>query len=266
MQELELRSNDGSKTARLKMAEPDDLPTVLAIAFVKSGSVMLDIILQSLCAASGRSYVQPDSNVFAQGLVLEEFEQALEPLFTPQGFVFGVFRTYLSTFQRLDTFKKIVLIRDPRDAAVSYYFSIRNSHTLPKTGKAREALLAGRSAFQNSDLNEMVKNGSLHFLFHRMQQLGSLITLPNTVVYRYEDIVFNKAAWIKSLADDLEIEVPEARQKRILEKVDIFPASENPDNHIRNVVPGDYKEKMRPDTIGYIEEKYKPLLDFLGYT
>jgi sulfotransferase family protein len=265
MAQIELRSDDGSKLARLDMPAPDGRPTVLASAFLKSGSVMLDGVLRDLCAAAGRAYVRLESGLFAQGLHLNEFAAAAASLIAPRGFVFGVFRTYLPALRNHSALKKIILIRDPRDVAVSWYYSIRNSHALPKTGEARAELLQGRSAFQETELNAALLDGNFDVLFEILEQIAGLITLPNTVIYRYEDIVFDKPRWVRSLAANLAVQVPGSAADAIAKKFDIFPESENPDRHIRKVTPGDYKEKLWPEAITYVEQKYQGLLRSLSY-
>jgi sulfotransferase family protein len=266
MTKIAIRSDDGSKLARVEVPEPDGRPSCVAIAFHKSGSVMLDTILRRLCAATGRSYVRHAAELFNQGFRHRDFANAIAGLMQPQGFVFGVFRDCGPALRSLDrAIRKIVLIRDPRDAVVSYYYSVRDSHPIPESGQVSQDLHAARAHLQDNDINRAILGMRFHYLFVNMEEIANLIELPNTAVYRYEEVVFDKAAWIGSLASELSVSAPEAVVQNLLRRVDIFPEAENPRQHIRKVTPGDYKEKLAPETIRFIEERYGSLLRTLGY-
>jgi hypothetical protein len=48
--------------------------------------------------------------------------------------------------------------------------------------------------------------------------------------------------------------------------VDIRPEKEDPTAFVRHVAPGDYREKLRPETIDKINRKLKPAMELFGYS
>lgn len=51
----------------------------------------------------------------------------------------------------------------------------------------------------------------------------------------------------------------------ILDKVDIIPDTERPSQHVRQVRPGNFANKLLPSSIKWFGEHYGDLLAKLGY-
>jgi hypothetical protein len=149
--------------------------------------------------------------------------------------------------------KKILLVRDPRDAIISWYFSAKKSHGIPKENKAFKEIrkrLEGTTD-PNQDLEFLVSRAKL--LAQLGKQYRSIISHPNTVVYRYEDVIFRKRLWLADVKNFLELKIPFGRVVEIADQYDQLPRSENASRHVRQVYPGNHIKHFSPDTIRVLD-------------
>ncbi len=165
--------------------------------------------------------------------------------------------------------RKVLLVRDPRDTIVSGYFSIAYSHKVPDSNKEnvdglRESMLKKRELTQAQSIDQYsIENAdSLNGTISKYLQL---VGSPNLKIYRYEDVVMNKQPWIKDMADFLDLELPDKLLNRILKRLDVVPDQEQPDQHVRRVTPGDHKDKLKPETIAYLDEVFADFMKSFSY-
>lgn len=262
-----LIDDQGKTRAEVEVPKPDNLPSVLTFAYHKSGSVMIDDILKTLAAQGGRSYLNLEKQLFEKGHRVDKFQKAVLPFLSKSGFVFGAFRECIDCLRLAAECHntRIFLIRDPRDAVVSYYYSLRKSHWVPPDGDTREALLAGRERYSQLTLEEAVLGNEFEFLFKNMMRFGKMLRDYPGIIYRYEEIIFKKAEWIPSLACKLQVPLKPDVFDSLLQKHDMFPSQDNETAHVRHVSPGDYLNKLSPALIEHIERRYRDLFEILGY-
>jgi hypothetical protein len=267
MPDVQLRSDDGGRIVTIPVPEPDQMRAVLAVAFTKSGSVMLDGILQELCSVGHRSYVRVETELFTLGLQVRKFDSAIACMIHESGYVYGVFRTALNGFfsETVDNLVRLFLIRDPRDAIVSYYFSMKNSHALPARGDIRESLVQQRTDLESIDLEDAILSNRFGYFFDEIERIALLSQRSGAIIYRYEDIVFLKEKWIRDLAIRICVELNENTLRKLLKRFDIVPSREDVNNHVRQVTPGDYRRKLSPKAIAHLEQRYSKLFEQLGY-
>ena len=188
------------------------------------------------------------------------------------GNVYGGFRQLpkaLVGHPDFDAAPKVLLVRDPRDALVSVYFSNAYSHPIPARREAmspatdmmeqsrREALASEIDAF-------VLKRGSVmrrHFL-----EYVDLARSPRTAVARYEDYIFKKPDLVRLIVRHFDWTVEESQIQEMMSWADRRPSVEDSTAFVRKVTPGDHREKLRPNTIAALNELLKPALDAFGYS
>ena len=162
--------------------------------------------------------------------------------------------------------KRLILVRDPRDALVSHYYSIRQSHVLPAKGNNRRNMLKAREQAANTGIDQFitqVRRGK--FICKTMLSLSRL-NGPDTHVYKYEDVIFNKAAWLRDMLSRIDIgQLDDGLIEETAARNDVVPEDEDPSRHIRQVKPGNYRNHLSPETIGWIEREYSAVFDTYGY-
>ncbi len=164
----------------------------------------------------------------------------------------------------LEGLKLVLMHRDPRDAAVSMYYSTLYSHSLQV--RSPEAFLRRRES-----LNAMsVAEGIATFLKPVTAEFRRVLALaedhPDSMVTSYEQLVMDYPAWLGEVcrfagwSEDLE--------RRLLAKTrDSFapPAVEDPSNHKRRITPGNWRELFDDELTQRFEDACGDEMRAAGY-
>lgn len=156
----------------------------------------------------------------------------------------------------------IFLIRDPRDILVSLYYSMGKSHVTSKNSQVASEFLIFRKNMSTLSLDEYV----IRDLPKVMQRLETLYTISksckHSLILKYEDLInnfdnfmmdFNKYI---SIPEEIKQELYRASRPRDIE---------DPLAHKRSGKIGQYKEKLKPETIHKLNKTLKPVLEKFGY-
>jgi len=259
------------KGVRFKISRPFFLrgaESMFVIAPPKSGSVLLNELIKELCKHGRLPCFEFEPQLFQQGIYPLEVPLEAMLLLEKPGTVNLGFRTpYLLQYvRRYRTAKKIFLVRDPRDMAVSYYYSISRSHPQPTAKVGRDAFDAIRRQAADDSIDEFISAGKADHVISAMRGMISHINqFPNSHLFKYEEVIFRKREWILSLAELLGVDVPDQLMERLLARFDVIPEKEQPDQHIRQVAPGNHKTQLTPETIALIEEKHRDVMSYFNY-
>lgn len=261
---------DGS-TARFQMPLPDPAKQgpFFALGPHKSGTVLMNGLLEALCQSSGMPYFDLPGEAFKQGIDASHLKDVGD-LFFQRGICFAGFRTAWlgeSDLPFPPGGLAMVLLRDPRDMLVSLFFSVAKSHTIPEEGKIRDSMLAARDEAAQTDIDSWVIQHA-EKLRPKLERWADWIDrggIERVRVFRYEDIIFNKRAWIRELDNLMGLRSRPEILDEIADRFDIRPDTENENAHIRSVAPGNYREKLRPDTILRLNDILHDAAGRLGY-
>lgn len=252
---------------QLPMPEPSEFDSFFAFAMPKSGSTLMDKMLRDVCKAVGMAVVAPYEVAFRTGIQPVRIDQSLEACFKSTGYAYLGFRAFLGFEPTFDfaTVKKLLLVRDPRDMLVSLYFSIKYSHSIPKSqGSASRGLQSQREYAAEVDIDEFVIERAPYYrgLFAQFRS-----KLPETLLktYRYEDVIFDKPRWLADMVEFLELPLEADQVSAIAARHDILPDQEKPSDHIRQVTPGNYRKHLTEQTIAQLGDMLGKTLDANGY-
>jgi hypothetical protein len=227
-------------------APGSDAPSVLALSLPKAGSTLLFALLQDLAPQAGLAYVSLQDFFFLNGLRLTEQPHEAGALFRPRGYCYGGFRgppPYAIPI--LHAARCIVLVRDPRDMAVSHWYSITQSHVVPKAEEGEHFMAKARNEAlaRGKDAHVLQVARGLDAQYDRL--LGSgILHGPNTAVFRYEDVIFRKRDWVDAICAWYGWSIPREQRDRIADRHDVRPATPDPSAHIRQVKPGNHREEL----------------------
>ncbi len=259
---------DDGTTIEVNLAEPDALPSAYVLSVHKAGSTLLNTMATQIARAARRPLFALPTILFANGVKLEDCPAAAIAMLERPGTVFTGFRTPLF-FDKLEQYRtapKILLVRDPRDIAVSAYFSAAFSHGIPRQGNVRDQMLSHREKVQRMELSDFVLQGSGDRPMRSMLTfIDHLDRFEGFTVRRYEDVIFDKARLARDLATVLSAAVPDAQLDEIAAKNDVRPDAERPTEHIRQVTPGNYREHLSPEAQTYLETKFSAIFERFGY-
>jgi hypothetical protein len=149
----------------------------------------------------------------------------------------------------LNNLKIIIQIRDPRDCITSGYFSFSKSHVAPKDPNEKIIFEAQREEIKNLTIGEYALSRAKQYKV-RMEILSQILKNHNEVLLlAYENMVENTEQWLKKVSDFLEQPLTESLYSRLDNKIDFTVAKEDDSKHKRQVLPGDYRRKLKPETI-----------------
>ena len=89
--------------------------------------------------------------------------------------------------------------------------------------------------------------------------------MANTKLYKYEAIIYDKVSWIEDISAYLGFAVPRSVIVEIAREHDVIPEQEDQAKHVRQVHPGNYLKKLKPETIQQLNSFLHEELDFYGY-
>ncbi len=185
-------------------------------------------------------------------------------LFKPQGYLYTAFGGLVQGIPELEKYKVILMVRDPRDLVVSSYYSISYSHsTPPKTSSRYEKFTQRRQAANQMTIDEYAISESERFytILHRYKTL-LLDNYPHVYLTSYEEMTSNYQDWLQGLLDACDLTISdELFQTLIEENQRLQPKKENIHKHIRKGKPGDHADKLKPETIEYLNTKFAPIFN-----
>ncbi|NQS99521.1 MAG: sulfotransferase domain-containing protein [Candidatus Omnitrophica bacterium] len=168
----------------------------------------------------------------------------------------------------LEKYRVVLVTRDPRDILVSGYYSIAYSHSIPnKEGDKHDNFILSRAKARESTIDDYVisESDKVYDIFSRYQTL-LIDKYENIYLTTYEQMVLDFQAWLTDLFNYCEFDLSgEFIQTLLRENEDKKPKKENIHQHIRKGQPGDYKQKLKPETTGYLDEKFGALLKKYHY-
>lgn len=227
---------------------------------------MLLGILKALSAAAGVTFVTIPGELFRRSIDLRAVD--LEVDYPDRGYCFGGYRLFPeSPMPLVETARAVLLVRDPRDAVVSLYYSARDSHPVPDAeGAVRERILTRREHARRTSIDQwVIENHGAVIEAMTGYVAQSFQTRPNVAIYRYEDIIFRKRAWIGDMLAWYGWEVPETVVADVVTKFDVIPKKADPGKHIRQVHPGNHRSELKPATVERLNAGFEHLLRIFGY-
>jgi hypothetical protein len=239
----------------------------------KSGSSLLNTIARELARLNRHNFVNVGDRFFRQNVLIKDwlFDPALQEVLHPAN-VYGGFRNMPVAFSNIPLFErspKVLIIRDPRDALVSEYFSNLYSHPIPE----QTAESSDTKALMEGQRQEALKNDIDTYVVERAEKMARTIfefagiaKTSTTLLLKYEDYIFNKRQLISKLVEHFGWSVEEKSIVNILRWADIRPETENPRAFIRKVTPGDHREKLQLATIAKLNLILRPAMRLLDYS
>ena len=246
-------------------------PAYFVLGIRKCGSSVVNSMCRMMAAMNHRHYVATD--VFFEANVREKDwtnDPAVCELLHP-GNIYGGFRTMPAAIAAHHIFResaKFLMVRDPRDALVSEYFSMAYSHPVPERTDAGSAVTNMMQRLRQTALSSgrdamVLRRAPL--MCNSFLEYVDVARSPGTITVKYEDYIFRKPELIRMLADHFRMAINADQVNLILSEFDKRPDTEDPKAFIRRVTPGDHLEKLAPATIAKLNQILKPAMEAFGY-
>lgn len=243
---------------------------VFVFGMHKGGSTMLHKFTNLYTKKAGIKSISIGGELFGIGVGDHAFTQnrGLSGLLNEK-FVFYGFR-YVPAFMLLDksrflNSRAVLLIRDPRDCVVSAYYSFRKSHVVLSESDtdAAQQVLRERRIHQQTSIDDYARS-EMHRFVEELTHYA-YFAHENLKVFRYEEVVFAKEPFFKEVIAHLELPFDKDAFASALTEIDVIPTEERQNEHIRQVVPGDHRNKLKPATIETLNSRFEQVLKLYGY-
>jgi len=260
--------NPQSAEAHIPPTSRPDFPSCGVFAFAKAGSVLVNAIVRGLMAEVGVPLIDWPELWHGRGIDMATIQCDFTQVFPQHGYCVAGFRHVPNSFlggTALRRLRKLLVVRDPRDMLVSRYFSIRYSHKLEAQGTPQFVQVI-RQVMEDAEMdldrhclfNSWIVNAD--FFLHR-----DIIADPQTLVLKYEDFVYDKDGLAVTIRDWFGLDVSQERLAAIIAPYQAIPATERPDQHVRQAHPGDYRRKLKPQTIAVLDGVFAEYMAAFGY-
>lgn len=251
-----------------ELNQDDSRPPFFVLGIRKSGSSIFNSIAAALAEPNGYKFIDVAGRLFERGVAVSEWQDNAElSMIVRPGNLYGGFRNApkgLYSHPGFKNLRKALLVRDPRDALVSEYFSNAYSHSVPNAGSARDEMLKLRSSARSSDIQEYALSMA-PALRKTMREYIMLTRKMECKVFRYEDVIFEKAEWMRSLSAYFGWTNTPSLINGIMSWADVRPQQERPQEFIRRVSPGDHLIKFHPDVGSRLSQIFVDELAYFGY-
>lgn len=175
-----------------------------------------------------------------------------------KGFYY-IFRSY-NDFPDLNKFKILLVLRDPRDVLTSHYFSTLFNHPL-----SRIEVIEDREKYSNLSIDEFVLKYAIELAAEYADYCNYLLPRENVLLLKYEDMVERFPSWLHKLSAFLTPINKEDVLNKIIDETSFVVKKEDKNSFIRNIKPGDHKNKLRPETIDALNKLFYSSMLKLGY-
>ncbi len=240
--------------------------SVFAFSLHKSGSTFLYNMLQEIADRVGLTYLSIEDRRFALGISPKELPAQTTNIFEPRGYLYGGFR-YLEGFEceLVRKCAKILLVRHPLDILTSLYFSMTKSHVYPgKSGRLLETLEKRRTLASTLSVEQFALRQA-DWVFSRFMTYQPLLDDANLTIFRYEDVIYDKSALLSQICRHFGWHIPTHEISSVAARQDHIPDVEQPDQHIRQVHPGNSRKYLSADVREKLHIIFEPILKAFGY-
>ncbi|HSI58880.1 MAG TPA: sulfotransferase domain-containing protein [Ideonella sp.] len=234
----------------------------------KSGSSILNSMVAALASHRQLPFLDIGGALFAAGVKVSDWQHdaALGGLLR-RGNVYGGFRNFPAGLVGHVLYReapKVLLVRDPRDALVSEYFSNAYSHSLPQAGEGREQMLDLRREALQSPIDRFVVERA-PAMAQTLREYRVLLADPRVRVFRYEDVITEKRRLLADVSAHFGWAVAPGYVDKIMSWADVLPDAEDPTRFVRKVLPGDHLSKLTPAMIARLDDLLADEMKAFGY-
>lgn len=248
-----------------------DEPAYFVLGVRKSGSTMLNKIMAFLASRTDHNTVDWAEKFFGNGFTVRDWAGLDFSPILAGGNVYKGFRTFPNPVRDSEVFqsaRKVLLVRDPRDALVSEYYSDAFSHPLPKATGAnpagREQFLRKRKQAQDTDINDYVLTRAVG-MNNTLMEYKDIVGDETTLLLKYEHVIFQKRWMVGKILKHYGWTLHPGKIDNLMKQIHVIPSQEDEKKFVRKAIPGDHLEKLKPETIRKLNAKLADSLSFFDY-
>lgn len=247
-----------------------DFDPVFAFSIHKAGSSLMHGMVNAVCEREGIPHLDLPGRLFQLGVPDRMWgpDPRISRFFLGGRVYFGfreLPRGLLDQRVGLKQRRIVLLVRDPRDALVSQYYSFGGKYSSHARSRANPAMIVqAMKQTAGLEIDEYVVQAAREYL-RKLQKYGEMLDYPFVEVRRYEDVYFDKRQFLLDIFLHFGITVSPETIESVARISDVRPESEDVSKHIRKGTPGDHREKLRKGTIAVLNRTFRDTARNFGY-
>jgi hypothetical protein len=236
--------------------------SIIHLTLNRSASQWVKSVLKRCVKEENMLHVQWNEMAFCSDIpYLDHLEEVKKygQIFKPKGYLYSAYGSYPKGIPSLESYKVILVVRDPRDILVSKYYSKKESHDSPPiSGKKREKFMEERDFASKVSIDKFVLEKCNRIRSQYDEYIECLLEeYPNVYVTKYENMANDVESWLDHLLEYLELSPSQKLRSEIIgEALSIQSKEEDKKDHNRKGSPGDYKNKLTKSTINKLNKKF----------
>lgn len=248
--------------------------SVLFFTTAKCASTFTHRLLNFIGSRSNLDYFDYEMAIYKMGdetNIVDPFEFMAakhEMLFVESGEIYGPLRRAFS-FKGQERYRHIFFLRDPRDVAVSAYFSFGFSHPLPPNRKVGELFLRDRAQIQREGIDEFCLRASKEWIIRTYREYARFKDKAHwSAFFSYDDYREDPASFLAALLDTLEITGVTAEGVEELARMASPVRAEPLDGklvHRRSGESRQFLKELKLETIRRLNDDMHEILEYWGF-
>ncbi|MTI88133.1 MAG: sulfotransferase domain-containing protein [Balneolaceae bacterium] len=247
--------------------------SIMHFSFNKAATQYIKSILVRCSSEAGLTHIGLNEYAFHTSFpfmdhLAKEKLKDYQYIFKSSGYLYSVFGGMVAEVPGIEKCKVILVVRDPRDILVSGYYSMAYSHQIPlMESSKRKNFLDKRSYAQEFGIDKYVKRESDKLLENYLRYEKYLLDpYDHYHITRYEDMIDDFRQWLIDILSYCELDVDYILIDELVSaQHQKAPKDENKFKHRRRGKPGDYGNKLKPETIAFLNEKLEAMLVRFNY-
>lgn len=240
-------------------------PSLILLSSNRAATQFVEEVLGKIYKHAGGEYIALNRYLFffdrKKTILLEDYKTMSE-LMRSRGFFFG----QQGPFAKHEVFvgyKKVVMVRDPRDLLVSHFYSFAHAH-IPRN---QESVAKIKKAKEMGLQKYVLLDKNVSYFKQCINQAIVLRDQKDVLFYKYEDMMSDFVVFQETCQKFITGEV----SKELSVELNAMHKKPEPDKiadnsrHRRSGAWGQFKIDLEPDVIEKLTEEFKDQLLALGY-
>ena len=149
---------------------------------------------------------------------------------------------------------RVLVLRDPRDALTSMYFSFTKIHGGIPNEEREKRVSAGIDNFIAQRASDFFDRYNIY--------MNEFLDRPLTTFLRYEDMFINPTKWIDSFCAPFELPSEDKAKVARYFQLETDTQNANEDKHKRRMLPGDYANHLSLESIDTLTSQFHNYLQY----
>ena len=206
-----------------------------------------------------------DTDVFAGADVSDFISEHSDRLFFRRGEIYSPLRSPIR-FPGDDHFRKIFFLRDPRDIAVSWFYSFSGSHPVPKSPERAAAFHYMTELYERDGIDKVVCEEVAEKLAERFDGFARIREDAKDALYvSYDEYAADVEAFTRKIADWLNLDPAPDVLADIAARAQPTQKDVDDNRHQRSGRSRQFEAELQPATIAHINEVLGPALKEWGF-